>query len=576
MRTQKVVYYAPMDNKNKQIVKDSPFPQDSLSFIPLGGIEDVTKNMYVYEYRDEILIVDCGIGFADASAIGVDLLLPDITYLLETKKKIVGLLLTHGHEDHIGALPYLLPQLPKFPVFGTPFTAALANAKLKDFDLPANINTVNFTDSPLQLGSFSAKFIQVTHSIPDTSHIVIKSPVGTIYHGSDFKIDLTPYDGKRMDFKSIVDTSNDGVLIHLSDALGSDRPGQTPSDAGLQDTFEDIFQDCKGKLLVTTYSSNVARMNQIIAAAEKVKRKVAFVGRSLIKVTDVARRLGYLQVEDGTIIELEHVKNYQDSQMVLVVAGSQGQENSAMTRISEGEHRDIKLTPKDRVVFSSDPIPGNEEAVSNLIDTIVKTGARAFTSQSGDLLHVSGHGSQQDHLLMMSLIKSRYVIPISGNYKHLVYYKDLAKKMNYTDKQVLILENGQEVIFTTGNYKYGRKIATKNVYVDQLSGEEVEGFVLRDREKLAKDGIVILMVEVAVADGQLVNTPDIIARGLLPKDADTLTVSLTRELKILLSKKRGRVTSWVHVRRQIEEVASKHIYHKLRRRPLILPIVIEV
>ncbi len=576
MKPQNVVYYAPMDKKPKQNTQSAPYTQDNLSFIPLGGIEDVTKNMYVYEYRDEILIVDCGIGFADASAMGVDLLIPDITYLLQTKKKIVGLLLTHGHEDHIGALPFILPQLPKFPVFGTPFTAALANAKLKDFELPANIHSVNFTDKPVQLGSFSAKFIQVTHSIPDTSHIVIKTPVGTVYHGSDFKVDLTPYDEKHMDFRSIVEEANKGVLIHLSDALGSDRPGQTPSDSGLGETFEQLFINCKGKILVTTYSSNVARINQVIKAAEKMHRKVAFIGRSLIKVTDVARRLGYLEVEDGTIIELDHMPNYPDHQMVLIVAGSQGQENSAMTRIAEGEHRDIKLSPKDIVVFSADPIPGNEEAVNELINSIVKTGAKAHVSTNGKLLHVSGHGSQQDHLLMMSLLKSRYIIPISGNYKHLVYYRDLAKKLNYTDKQVLILENGQEVLFTSGNYKLGRKLPTKNVYVDQLSGEEVEGFVLRDREKLAKDGILILMVEVAAADGQLSNNPDIIARGLLPKDAETLEVSLAHELKGMLSKKRGRVTNWVHLRRQIEEMASKHIYHKLRRRPLVLPIVIEV
>lgn len=576
MRTQKVLYNTYMDNKITQRKNDTYSDQDFLSFIPLGGIEDVTKNMYVYEYHNEILIVDCGIGFADASAIGVDLLLPDITYLLQTKKKIIGLLLTHGHEDHIGALPYILPQLPSFPVFGTPFTAALANAKMKDFELPANIRSISFKDGPLQLGSFSAKFIQVTHSISDTSHIVIKSPVGTIYHGSDFKIDLTPYDGQNMDFKNIVNNTKDGVLIHLSDALGSDRAGQTPSESGIQDVFEDILRSSKGKVLVTTYSSNVSRLNQIIKAAEISKRKVAFVGRSLIKVTDVARRLGYLVVEDGTVIELEHIKNYPDSELVLIVAGSQGQENSAMTRIAEGDHREIKLTPKDSVVFSADPIPGNEEAVNDLIDTIAKTGARAFTSQPGKLLHVSGHGSQQDHLMMMSLIKSRFLIPISGNYKHLVNYKDLAKRLNYSDKQVLVLENGQEVIFSKDNYRYGRKIATKNVYVDQLSGEEVEGFVLRDREKLAKDGVLIIMIEVSAADGQMVNTPDIIARGILPKETGTLTTSLNRELKGLLSKKRGRITNWVHIRRQIEEVASKHVYHKLRRRPLVLPIVIEV
>lgn len=565
-----------MDIKNKSTPLYVPPQQDTVSIIPLGGMEDVTKNMYVYEYRDEILIVDCGIGFADASAIGVDLLLPDITYLLQTKKKIVGIVLSHGHEDHIGALPFLLPQLPKMPIFASPFTAALANEKLKEFELPANIVSVAFTDRPITLGSFTFNFISVTHSVPDTAHIFIRTPVGNFYHGSDFKVDLTPYDKKLMDFRSIVQVGKEGVLVHLSDSLGSDRPGHTPSEHGMDKTFERIMSECIGKCIVTTYSSNVSRINQVIAAAEKTKRKVAFVGRSLVKVTDVAKRLGYLHVEDGTVIDFDQVKNYKESQIVLIVAGSQGQENSALTRIAGGEHREVKMNPNDVVIFSSDPIPGNEEAVNGLIDSIAKTGAKAMTSQGSLLLHVSGHGSQDDHLLMMSLLKARYLIPISGNYKHLAMYKELSKKMDYTDKQVLILENGQEVIFSSGSYKMGRKIATKNVYVDQISGEEVEGFVLRDRERLAKDGIVILMVEVSASDGQLVNKPDLIIRGVLPNDAKKLQFSLTQEIKTVLSKRRGRVTDWVHIRRQLEEMANKHIYHKLRRRPLVLPIIIEV
>lgn len=551
-------------------------PNNVLSFLPLGGIEDVTKNMYLYEYNDEILIVDCGIGFADATMLGVDLLLPDVTYLLQTKKKIVGMLLSHGHEDHIGALPYILPQLPNFPVFGSPFTAALANEKLKEFQLPAKVTTVTFDEPPLKLGSFTCSFVRVTHSVPDTANLFIKSPGGNIFHNSDFKIDLTPYDGNKMDFQQIVADGTQGVTAMMSDALGTDRAGHTASEAGLEKLFEQVFLDTKGKCIVTTYSSNVARINQVIAAAEKLHRRVCFVGRSLIKVAEVAKRMGYLEVQDGTIIDLEHVPNYADNKLVLIVAGSQGQENSAMTRIAEGQHREIHLTPKDVVIFSADPIPGNEEAVNELVDTIAKTGAKVETSGNGRYFHVSGHGSQQDHLLMMSFVKPRYVVPISGDYKHLVGYENLAEKLGYKKKDVLILENGQEVLFTHEGYRFGRKIATKNVYVDQVSGEEIEGFVLRDREKLAKDGIVIMMVEVGAADGQLSNRPEIITRGLLPKDVEMLTPALTEEIKGLLSKRQGRVSNWVHLRRQLEEVAGKLIFRKLRRRPLILPVIIEV
>lgn len=571
-----------MDKNSKQIVSFKKPPQllsfpksKEVGFLPLGGIEDVTKNMYVYEYGNEILLVDCGIGFADVSMLGVDLLLPDITYLLQTKKKIVGLLLSHGHEDHIGAVPYILPQLPKIPVFGTPFTAALTNEKLKEFQLPTVVQTVNFSAKPLRLGSFECSFIRVTHSVPDSSHIFIKTPAGNMYHGADFKVDFTPHDTKRMDFQSIVSAGNQGVLTMMTDALGAERPGHTPTEAGLTEKFEEILLNCKGKCIVTTYSSNVARLNQVIEAAEKMKRKVCFVGRSLIKVADVASRMGYLKISDTTVIEIDQLKNYPDEKVVLIVAGSQGQENSALSRITDGDHREIKLTSDDVVVFSADPIPGNEEPVSQLMDAILKTGAQVIASEKGNFLHVSGHGSQDDHLLMMSLLKPRFIVPISGNYKHLVAYRHLAQTMGYQKKDTIVLENGQEVLFSKNGVRKGKKVETKNVYVDQVSGEEIEGFVLRDRERLAKDGFIILMLEVD-PEGQLVGNPDIIVRGFSPKDNEMLVGLLAKEIKSLLGAKKGKVTNWMHLRKQVEAAASKLIFKKLRRRPLVLPVVIEV
>ena len=346
-----------------------------LSFIPLGGIGDVTKNMYLYEYNDQILIVDCGLGFADETMLGVDLLLPDISYLVKTKKKIIGMLLTHGHEDHIGALPFILPQLPSFPIFASPFTAALANEKLKEFKLPNRVQEVSFEKSDVHLGVFSASFIRVTHSVPDTSHIFIQTPVGNFYHGSDFKFDDTPADGKKSDYEKIAKLASRGVLCLLSDCLGAESKGRIPTELTIEVAFNREIQNCPGKFIVTTYSSNIARLNQIVAVSQKAGRKVCFLGRSLKKTKDVALERGYMKLSAHLELEVDQIKQYPDNKLTLVVAGSQGQEESAMARIANGEHREVKLNPQDVVIFSADPIPGNEVLVYELIDTITKKGA---------------------------------------------------------------------------------------------------------------------------------------------------------------------------------------------------------
>lgn len=562
------------ENTSQQPASQS---QPTVSFIPLGGMQNVTRNMYVYEYTDEILLVDCGLGFADETMLGVDLLLPDISYLLKTKKKIVGLVLTHGHEDHIGALPFVLPQLPStFPIFATPLTAALANEKLKEFRLEPIIQSVPFGSEPIQVGTFALSFIRVTHSVPDSSHVFIKTPAGNLYHGADFKFDLTPADGKKTQFDKIVAAANEGILCLMSDCLGAERPGHTPSEEMLSERFEREMRDCKGKFVVTTYSSNISRLNQAIKVAEKYGRKVCFVGRSLVKTKTVGEEMGYLHIKPGTEATVDELKQLPDNTVMLLVAGSQGQEHSAMWRIANNEHPEIRLEAGDIVVFSSDPIPGNEVSVNELIDSIAKRGARVLSSQGTDLFHVSGHGSSWDLELLMTLAAAQYVAPISGGYKQMVAYKRLAEKIGYSQKQILLLENGQEVIFSKEKVSFGRKIETKNVFVDQISGEEVENFVLRDRERLAKDGIVVLMAEVSAQDGQLVSSPDIIARGFSPSEAQQLSKTLAGVIKDTLAVKKSSVTNWVHMRKQLSEIANKHIFKTLRRRPLVLPVVIEV
>jgi ribonuclease J len=552
----------------------------TVSFMALGGFEDVTRNMYLYEYNDQILIVDCGLGFPDESMLGVDLLLPDISYLLDMikdgRKKIVGMALTHGHEDHIGGLPFILPQLPAFPLYATPLTAALINEKMKDYTVSSDVNVVQFADDEIRLGDFIVSFVRVTHSIPDSANIIIKTPVGNFYHGSDYKFDLTPTDGNRTDFLKITDAAREGFLALMSDCLGSDRSGFTPSEQKLGTHFEREMRSCPGKFIITTYSSNVTRLNQAIQAAENSGRKVCFVGRSITKVKEVADRLGYLRIRKDTEVKIEDLSRYKSKQLLLLVAGSQGQENSAMTRIAEGEHKDIRLDALDTVMFSSDTIPGNELSVNELGDSIAKTGAKVLYSEHTGRYHVSGHGSSGDHMLLIALTKAKFLIPISGTYRHMVAYRTTAQQMGYKRNAIFLIENGQEILFSKDNVRFGKKITINHVYVDEVSGEELEHFVIRDRERLAKEGVVIVMAEVKASDGQLAERPEVIARGSYLTDTKEVSEALAQELEKVLSGKKEKVTNWFHVRKMIGETAERHLYKKLRTRPLVLPVVIEV
>ena len=557
--------------------------EKTLKYLPLGGVTGVTKNMHLYEYENQVLILDCGLGFADETMIGIDLMLPDISYLTNSAqggsasggKKIVGIAITHGHEDHLGALPYLLPSLPgEFDIYATPLTAAFINEKLKEFGISRRAISVNF-DKDILLGPFMFSFIRVTHSVPDTSNIFIKTPVGNIYHGSDFKFDFTPYDGKKTDFAKIVRKSDEGIMCLMSDCLGSERPGFTASE---QEVAEKIYNEMKvttGKFIFTTYSSNISRLNQALDAAKALNRRVCFVGRSLLKAKDVGTNLGYMKIDKNLEIDPKDVRNYNDKQIVLIVAGSQGQENSALTRIVNGDHKDISINSNDCVVFSSDPIPGNEVAVNALIDDISKSGARVLYSDISERLHVSGHGSRGDLSLMMSLTRPKKVLPIGGTYKHMMAYKELAKKNGFLDRDILLPDDGQEVLFTKEDGRLGKKISLQNVYVDQVTGEEVDTFVLRDRERISRDGVVVIMAEVD-SFGNLVDRPNIVARGLSSGEAQDITNGLSGEIKNNLKGKNKKVSDWNYMRRTIGTIAEKYLAKKLKRRPLVLPVVIEV
>ena len=565
--------------------KTEKIQTEAVTFLSLGGEEDVTRNMYLYEYKDQILIVDCGLGFPDETMLGVDLLLPDITYLLQNSlpenkatKKIVGMLLTHGHEDHIGGLPYILPQLPTFPIFGSPLTAALANEKLTEFHTQPVVQAVPFTPGTLHIGDFTITFIHVTHSIPDAAHLFIETPAGNFYHGSDYKFDLTPADQKRTEFLKIAQAAEKGITALLSDCLGAERPGFTPSEEMLTQNFEQTMRAGQGKVFITTNSSNVSRLNQAIEAAEKLNRKVCFVGRSVIKATRIAQKLGYLHIKRGTEIQIDQIPRYKSNQVMLLVAGSQGQENSAMSRIAGGEFKEIRLQPNDMVIFSADPIPGNELAVSSLVDAISKKGATVIYSDiARGSFHVSGHGSSGDHMLLISLTRPKFLVPISGTYRHMIAYRALSEKMNYKRNQIFLLENGQEVVFTAQQAKIGKKIEVKKVYVDEVSGEELESYVIRDRERLSQEGVVILLVEINASTCQLARKPEVITRGTaLSLSKEDLPKILQKEIAKALSTQKGTVTNRVYVRRIVGDVAERFIFNKFHSQPLVLPVVIEV
>lgn len=553
---------------------------ESLSFVSLGGVGDVTKNMYLYELGNEILIVDCGIGFVDQSMPGVDLMIPDITYLKKIispagGKKIVGMILSHGHEDHIGALPFILPNLPQFPIYASRLTAALANEKLKDFGERDRITTVKFDDK-IQLGSFNISFVRVTHSVIDAANLFIRTPVGNFYHASDFKFDYTPVDGNPSELGKIARFGEEGVLALFSDCLGAERKGHSKSELKITESFEDEFKKATGKVFVSTYSSNISRMNQAIEVALKFNRKVCFIGRSFLKARDIGRKLGYMSLPAQMEVKPQDVKRLAPSKVMILVAGSQAQVESALVRITSGNDKDLRVLKGDTVIFSADPIPGNEININSLIDSLSKREAKVVYSALTDEFHVSGHGSEDDLKLMISLTKPKFLLPIGGTFRQMVAYRDIARDMGYSEDKTILLDSKKEVIFTQQGFRMGKDIEASNVYVDQVSGEEIGAYVVHDRKKIAEEGVVIIIVELNSDNGQLVSKPDVIAKGFVYPDKDKFVVKLQTELvKVFGARRENHNTNVLYYRKVIQQKAEDILWRE-RREPLVIPVVIEV
>jgi ribonuclease J len=547
---------------------------DTASIIPMGGVGDVTRNMYLYEYHDEILIVDCGIGFADQSMPGVDLMIPDVSYLKSTNKKIVGMVLTHGHEDHIGATPFVLPELPEFPVYGSSLTIEFVREKLKEYGVNRNLNPVNL-DETVKLGNFKVSFARVTHSIVDATNLFIQTPAGNFYHGSDFKFDWTPADGKLTELSKITRFGDQGILCTLEDSLGSERPGYTPSEHKILESFEEEFARAKGKIFMSTYSSNISRLNQAIEVGVKMRKKFCFMGRSLLKTKEVGLGLGYMKFPGHMEIKPHEIKKFKPNEVVIMLAGSQAQEFSALVRVAYDQDRDIKIQKGDTVIFSADPIPGNELNVNALVDTISKKGARVRYSGITHEFHVSGHGSQEDIKLMIALTRPKLLMPIGGTYKQMVAYRDIAKTMGYSDRDVVLGESGLEIIFSKEGFRFGRRIKIENVYLDAVSGEPVENYVIIDRKKISKEGIVTIIAEIDSQTGQLVATPDVLTRGFTYEGIDEFAKRLQQGIAKKLGARREKVNNWTFVKSIVGKTAEEMFFRE-KREPLVVPVVLEV
>ena len=546
-----------------------------LKIIPLGGLGEIGKNLTVYEYGKDMFLVDCGMGFPDQDLYGVDMVIPDISYLKANKNRIRGMVITHGHEDHIGAIPYVLKQLD-MPIYATPLTAAIIELKLEEHDLL--YHTQIFTKKPgdkFKLGCFEVEFIHTNHSIADSVALAIKTPIGTVIHTGDFKIDLTPIQGGMIDLPRLGQLGNEGVLALLSDSTNVERPGYCASEARVIDCFDELFKDCNKRIIVTTFASNVHRIQQIMDAAAECGRKVAVTGRSMENVTKVAMDLGYMKPPKNTVVDINKIKSMPLEKQVIVTTGSQGEEMSALYRMAFSQHKQIEVGPGDRVIISASAIPGNENTVSRVINELFRKGVEVIYDRA-DMLHVSGHACQEELKIIHALTKPKYFIPVHGEQRMLQLHKDLALQMGMDRKNIVICDNGDAVEIGARSMKCVPGYAPAGeVFVDGYGVGDVGAVVLRDRKHLAEDGMVVVVLPISAQNGDLLAEPEIITRGFIyVKDSEELLQDL-RNLTMSTAEayrgKRGRDLN--ELKGAIRSAVSNYLFKATKRSPMVLPVI---
>lgn len=549
-----------------------------LRVIPLGGLQEIGKNMTAFEYGDDIVVIDAGLGFPDDEMLGVDLVIPDISYLVKNAHKIRGILITHGHEDHIGAVPYLLQQI-NVPIYGTRLSLGIIEGKL-DENPPAydpELYTVDAGDV-INLGVFKAEFIHVNHSIADACAISLKTPVGVVFHTGDFKLDVSPIDGQIMDLARISEIGKAGVSLLLCESTNAERPGFTASERTVGSSFERIFAQYEDRrLIITTFSSNIHRVQQIINASYNHGRKVAVLGRSMVNVIGAAAELGYMDLPDGTLIDINDIKRYRPEEITLITTGSQGEPMSALYRIAFSEHDKVKLSPNDVVVLSSSAIPGNEKLVGKIINALVKNGVKVV-NDSSDNVHVSGHACREEIKLMMTLLKPKYLMPIHGEYRHLYANKEIGEFMGIPSENIFISEIGKVLELDKKGARFGGSEIAGNVLIDGSGIGDIGSVVLRDRKHLSEDGLVVVVVTVDMSGRMILSGPDIVSRGFVYVKESEELMNRARSLaeETLLAAMSKRISDRTQLKTMVKDTLAKFIYKETKRKPMILPIIMDL
>lgn len=555
--------------------KNEQKSSSGLKVIPLGGLEQIGMNITAFEYEDSIVVVDCGLSFPEDDMLGIDLVIPDVIYLKNNIEKVKGFIITHGHEDHIGALPYILRDI-NVPIYATKLTMGIIENKLKEHNLTGNTKrkVVKFGQA-INLGQFRIEFIKTNHSIVDAAALAIYSPAGIVVHTGDFKVDYTPVFGDAIDLQRFAEIGKKGVLALMCDSTNAERPGFTPSERTVGRTFDTLFEEHKNtRIIVATFASNVDRVQQIINSADKFGRKVVVEGRSMVNIIETATNLGYLNIPDNTLIDIEQLKNYPDEKTVIITTGSQGESMAALSRMAEDNHRKISIGPSDTVIFSSHPIPGNEKAVTNVINELLLKGADVIFQD----VHVSGHACQEEIKLIYTLVHPQYAIPVHGEYKHLKAQAKIAKELGIPKENIFILRSGDVLELTEEKAQITGKVPVGDILVDGLGVGDVGNIVLRDRQHLAEDGIMIVVLGLDGATDELVSGPDIVSRGFVyVRESDELMdearVIVNEAVEGCLS--RG-ISDWGKLKSSIKDSLGEYVWKKTKRRPMILPIIMEI